>query len=371
MSHSTPASRAETRDGQTGLADILDLDNLAAMVAEGMIAAKTGPSGLTLYDYTQRAQFSRTWNRETMTCRGLIAQADGTVQARPFGKFFNLAEHDSPFLPDLPAEPFEVFEKLDGSLIVASQAPDGDVLLTTRGSFGSTQAVAARDIWNCLYGNLDVPAGETWCFEFLAPWNRIVVDYGEREELVFLARLDNATGRDLPTPLEWPGPVVRSFDGLTDFDAITQQLATLGPNDEGYVLRFASGMRAKAKGDEYVRLHRLLTGVNARTIWECLATGTKLDDLLDRVPDEFYAWVSKTTDDLRAQYAAIEKSAAERHVSVMDLPTRKDQALSLVDFEHKACVFRMLDGRPYDDLVWKVLRPTADRPFRVDTEAVS
>lgn len=34
------------------LADLLDLDNLAQMVTEGYVAAKPGPDGLTLYDYT-------------------------------------------------------------------------------------------------------------------------------------------------------------------------------------------------------------------------------------------------------------------------------------------------------------------------------
>lgn len=353
----------------TETADLLDADNLAKMVAERYINAKPGPHGLTLYDYSQRAQFDRVWNRETMTCRGLILRDDGTVQARPFSKFFNLAEHDSPFLPDLPAEPFEVFEKLDGSLIVASCNPDGSVLLTTRGSFGSEQAIAARDIWQRLYADLTIPEGETWCFEFLAPWNRIVVDYGERMELVMLARLDNATGRDLPLPAEWTGPVVRSFNGLTDFDAITARLATLGPNDEGYVIRFASGMRAKAKGDEYVRLHRLLTGVNARTIWECLATGTTLDDLLDRVPDEFYAWVSATADELRADFARIEAIARAKHDEIATLPTRKEQALAIAQFEHKSCVFAMLDGKSHDAIIWRVLRPEATRPFRIDDAA--
>lgn len=349
-------------------AALLDEENLARMIAERYIAEKPGPQGLTLYDYTQRAQFDRVWNTETMTCRGLIVREDGTVQARPFGKFFNLAEHDSPFLPDLPAEPFEVFEKLDGSLIVASQAPDGSTLLTTRGSFNSDQAIAARALWP-RYGDLVVPVGETWCFECIAPWNRIVVDYGEREELVMLARLDNATGRDLPLPPEWTGPIVPMFDGLDDFDAIMARLATLGPNDEGYVLRFASGLRAKAKGNEYVRLHRLLTGVNARTIWECLANGTALDELLDRVPDEFYAWVSATADDLRDQFANIEAAAKAKHAEIAGLPTRKDQALAIAAFEHKACVFALLDGKSYEALIWRLLRPEATRPFRVDDAA--
>lgn len=346
---------------------LLDGENLAAMVAEGYIAAKPGPDGLTLYNYTPRAQYGRVWNPETMACRGIILRADGSVQARPFSKFFNVQEHvESDLLPPLPVEPFDVFEKMDGSLIVATTF-EGKPLLTTRGSFDSDQAIAARKLWDERYADVEIPDGETWCFEFIAPWNRIVVDYGDRTDLVLLARLDNATGADLPLP-EWPGPVVKTFDGLADFDALLAKLDGLGPNDEGFVLRFASGVRAKAKGAEYVRLHRLLTGVSARTIWEYLAAGMPLDEILDAVPDEFYAWVNATAADLSAQYAEIERRVIAQHGEIVSLPTRKDQALAIADFDHRSCVFKHLDGKPFDDLIWKALRPAAERPFRNDAD---
>lgn len=351
----------------TQLTEILDVDNLAVMVAEKLITAKPGPHGLTLYNYTQRAQFTRTWNRETTTCRGLIARDDGTVQARPFGKFFNVAEHDSPHLPDLPAEPFRVFEKLDGSLIVASRLPDGETLLTTRGSFNSEQAIAAQQWWTANnHDETRIPGGQTWLFEWIAPWNRIVVDYGDRSEMVMLAVIDNATGLDLPIPVEWPDGVVDEFDGLTDFDLIADYLANLGSNDEGCVIRFAGGLRAKAKGDEYVRLHRLLTNVSARTIWECLAAGDGLDDLVERVPDEFHAWVTATRDDLLAQFGDIASGAHVKLAEVAALPSRKEQAFALADCPHRAVVFSLLDGKPVDSLIWRGLRPDADLPFRAD-----
>lgn len=88
----------------------LDMENLARHVAEGFIARCDGPDGMTLYNYTQRAQFAGAWDNETLTCRGIVLNADGTVQSRPFRKFFNLGEHASPNLPDLPLEPFEVYE---------------------------------------------------------------------------------------------------------------------------------------------------------------------------------------------------------------------------------------------------------------------
>jgi RNA ligase len=350
------------------LSDVLDVESLAQMVAEGYVRACDGPEGMTLYNYTPRAQYGRVWNAETLACRGLIVRADGTIQSRPFGKFFNLSEHDNPDLPTLPVEPFEVFEKLDGSLIVVTTTPSGNRLVTTRGSFQSEQAVAAHLLWEERWPDVYPPEGETWLFEFIAPWNRIVVDYGERTDLVMLARIDNITGRDISIPMAWPGEVVRRYDGMDDFETIAAQLAELGPNDEGFVLRFQSGMRAKAKGSEYMRLHKLITGVSARTIWENLSNGTPLTEVLDRVPDEFAQWVLDTSGTLLRSFYEVEDACRVKHAAVCDLPTRKDQALAIADFEHKAVVFKMLDGYPHDAHIWKCLRPAAERPFRTEDE---
>lgn len=352
----------------TPLADVLDVDNLERHVAEGLIASKVNDAGLRLLNYTARAQWAQAWDRETMTCRGLVVAPDGTIQSRPFPKFFNLAEHESPAIPDLPVEPFTVHEKVDGSLIIVSAGEAGPVV-TTRGSFDSRQATEAATM--LATGQWPTPPeGQTWLMELVAPWNRIVVDYGDRTDLVFLTAIDNATGADVAA--DWPGAVARTYDGLDEFDAIADRLASLGPNDEGFVLRFASGMRAKAKGAEYVRLHRLLTGVTARTIHECLSNGSGIGDLLERVPDEFYAWVKRTADDLSAQFDVIEGHARNRLDEIRSLPTRKDQALAIKDYEHKGVVFAMLDGKPYDRPIWRNLRPAADLPaFAVDPDEVA
>jgi hypothetical protein len=32
-------------------------------------------------------------------------------------------------------------------------------------------------------------------------------------------------------------------------------------------------------------------------------------------------------------------------------------------------LFKMLDDRAYDDIIWRALRPAHERPFRVDPDA--
>lgn len=341
----------------TRVTDVLDIDNLAKRIAEGYIVGRDGPHGLRLWNYTAKTQFDRAWDNETRRCRGLVVTDDGWIVARPFEKFFNASEHEV-----LPVEPFDVYEKLDGSLIVVANGPEG-LSITSRGSFDSEQARAARELWERRYADVPVPAGQTWCFEFVAPWNRIVVDYGAREDLILLAALDNKAGGDVPLPA-WPGSHVQTFD-FADVASILARLASLGPNEEGYVVRFRqSNLRVKVKGDEYVRLHRLLTGLTARGVWEVLSTGGDLAPLLERVPDEFNEWVRQTIANLARQHAEIRGLARSRHDVIADLPTRKEQALAISGFQYRAVVFRMLDAKPYDALIWKAVYPGVERPFR-------
>lgn len=346
----------------------LDLDALARMVAEGWIIERTNSAGYRLYNYAAKAQYEWFWNAETLACRGIVLAPDGAVQSRPFAKFFNLDEHATGRIPPLPVEPFTVQEKLDGSLIVASRLDDGTNLVTSRGSFDSPHAAEGAAFLD-RYG-IEVPEGETWCMELIAPWNRIVVDYGDRNELVMLARFDSASGDELD-PDTGLLNVARTFDGIEDVDEISERLAALGPNEEGFVLRFASGARAKAKGDEYKRLHKLLTGVTPRTIWECLANGSGLGTIVDRVPDEFHQWAKGVAADLQSQHDDVLAMAEVEHAKVLEFPTRKDQALAIAGFPHKSVVFALLDGKPHSPIIWKGLRPPPARAFAMDADAPS
>jgi RNA ligase len=91
----------------------INLEKIDQLIAEGYITKRPHASGeLFIYNYTAKAQYDRLWTPETMQCRGLILDRDGAIAARPLAKFFNLQEHKEA----LPAEPFDVYEKLDGSL---------------------------------------------------------------------------------------------------------------------------------------------------------------------------------------------------------------------------------------------------------------
>lgn len=331
----------------------------------GYVSEKKHPSlDLWIYNYTPFTQYERKWDDVTMQCRGLILDGEGKVVARGFKKFFNLSEHDP---ADIPNEPFEVFEKMDGSLLIVFWN-DGQWVTATRGSFDSEQAGHGMRILNekGILGQLPKWPGITFLFEVIYPSNRIVVDYGAEETCVMLgaieARCNHELSHDWMTFNMAPKgiPVVKRYDGLTDFDEIKRMI----PNDrEGFVVQFASGMRVKIKGDEYCRLHRILTQVSNKSIYECLRDNKPLDDLLERVPDEFYNFVRETIETFRRDYKAILdecRAVVAGHWGM----SKKEFAESIFKHKYKDVIFDMVNVKDYQSAIWDHLKPVFQKPFQ-------
>jgi len=331
---------------------------LQQMLDERLIIVQKHPdANLFIYNYTNKAQYDRVWNEVTLQSRGLILDADLNIIARPFKKFFNLEE-----LPpdDIPDETFEVYEKLDGSLGILYWLNDKP-FIATRGSFISDQAIHATKILHEKYPDVfnKLNRQATYLFEIIYPGNRIVVDYGEKDDLVLIAVIDNSTGIDMPIP-QIGFPVVKRYNGINDLKALKYLEEE---NREGFVIKFRSGLRIKAKFAEYLRLHRIITGVSNVIIWEHLAEARSFEDLLEKVPDEFYEWVKKTISDLTAQYDAV---LADSQTSFKQFETRKETAHYFQTKKHPAVLFAMLDGKPVDKIIWKMLKPLYAKPFKAE-----
>lgn len=336
----------------------INLPELQSLIDQKYIAVQKHPHAeLYIYNYTPKVQYERLWNELTLLCRGLILDAFGKIIARPFPKFFNLEEH----LPEqIPNESFDVFEKLDGSLGILYWLQD-EPFIATRGSFDSEQArKATRFLYSTYASSIPFLQKErTYLFEIIYPENRIVVDYGGKEELILLAILNNKTGEDLP--LEDIGfPLVKKYDGLHDIRQL-RKLAT--ENQEGFVVRFKNGFRVKVKFEEYVRLHRILTGVSNQMIWEMLREDKPLDEMLDHVPDEFYQWVKHTREKLLSEFAAIENQCRQDFRILED---RKTTALYFMTCAYPGILFSMLDNKDYKPAIWKMIKPRHEKPFKTE-----
>lgn len=352
----------------------IDLSILKTYVDERWISMQKHPSEpLLIWNYTQNTQFANKWDGNTTICRGLITDLDGHVVARPFPKFFNLGQGDGNQIEDLPAEVPVVTEKLDGSLGILYWASSGPAI-ATRGSFTSDQAQWATDWlseWD--YREGEFKPGYTYCFEILYTKNRIVVDYrGKRDEgLVLLAVIKAEDGSEIDHVAEARRLGFMYAEVINDdLGKLIELCKTMTADQEGFVLRYSNGLRVKMKGDEYVRLHRIVTQCSARRVWECLSTGTPLEVWLERVPDELFQWARDTERRLVTEFNGIFVSAQLAFRSVQDMSTRKEQALYLR--EHHPGVmdlaFALLDGKPVDAAIWKRIRPAHELPYKVAVE---
>ncbi|MFB9076621.1 T4 RnlA family RNA ligase [Flavobacterium procerum] len=333
---------------------------LKEMISANYVRVNKHPEqDLYIYNYTQNAQFERVWNEITIACRGLILDKDLNVVARPFPKFFNLGEMENEILPETS---FEVYDKMDGSLGILYWIND-QPFIASRGSFSSEQSDKAnemlhgkyKDSWSLLDKN------KTYLFEIIYPENRIVLDYGASEELVLLAVIDTHSGNEFP--LEDIGfPLVEKFDGIKDIQILKEmELA----NKEGFIIKYENNFRIKIKFDEYLRLHRIITQVSNVNIWEYLKTNQSLEEILERVPDEFFSWVKQTKADLEKEFKAIEE---ECKLDFKVLESRKETAFYFLTCQYPNVLFGMLDERDYSETIWRMVRPKFEKPFNREEE---
>lgn len=280
---------------------------LLAALTDGLVRRQEHPElPLAILNYTERAAYQGTWNEATLNSRGLIVNTDtGDIVARPFPKFFNYGQPGAPDL-DLDA-PAAVTEKVDGSLGILYPRGDGRWAVATRGSFTSDQAIHATELWDDVYQFAWQPGpleGFTYLFEIVYPANRIVCDYGDLDDLVLLAAIDNETGMRA-SPRMWPGPRVSEHPYRTLAEALA---AEPRPNAEGLVVNVyqpdAPGALVKIKQEDYVALHRIVTGLNKRTVWQHIDAGLPIDELIEPLPDEFRPWVEDVVAELSALVAA-------------------------------------------------------------------
>jgi RNA ligase len=347
----------------------VDWDVLRTYIDNNLIIANKHPVyDIWILNYSPRVQSKRVWDEYTLSCRGLVIDADGNILARPFQKFKNYEEHD-PSEIDMSQE-YDVFEKMDGSLIILFYyEPRMEWIIASRGSFISEQAMEAQKMLKAnLYDKLLV--NSTYLFEILYPENRIVVDYGNRRELVLLAVIQTEDGmelyyEDMLSIYSKYFTVVKKFNvkinNLTELKKLEKE------NSEGFVVRFLNGFRVKVKFAEYVRLHGILTNVSNLIVWEHMMKGYDFDELLDRVPDEFYNWLMRVSTALKSAYNEIEREALKEFVRIYhinEVSERKYFAAEALKSEYRSILFKLYDKKPYEEIIWKMVRPEYSKPFR-------
>lgn len=370
--------------------DLIDVDHLTTHIAEGYVRSRSHPDdeNLVILNYTEKAQYEKVWTPTTLQCRGLIVDyPSGRIVARPFDKFFNVGEYalEGGGYGRAIMEPdalVRAVDKLDGSLGILYTAPDGLPAIATRGSFASEQAIHATALLRERYGYFEGKSGQTPLFEIVYPENRIVLDYGDQDDLVLLGARNIETGRIWgPEVLQsgrreevWVGPRAEVLPPTTFAEALAFGDRT---NREGLVVTFEStGLMVKIKQEDYVRLHKLVTGLNERAVWEHLSTHHgEIGDLLEAIPDEFHDWVDKVADDLwtrheeiqgraHAAYHGIMESLWEPGIDEVDRKIFAEAAKRHADLT--PLLFQLLDGRDISASIWKTLKPKGQTASLLD-----
>lgn len=337
----------------------------------------------SIYKYSQACTYSASWNEVTTASRGLILHDEtGEIIARPFPKFFNYSEGKTP--EELMVGDIHVTEKLDGSLGVSFINPNGELEITTAGGFQAEQAAHATAIYNERYkGNWEPREGYTYLWEIIYPENRIVVDYGDEDDIYLLGAVEIATGRSLTVDdiPEWKWKKATTYDGFEGMEKVVH--APDRENHEGYIITYKStNTKIKIKHDTYLKLHRYATGINSRRIWEMLSTGESFDHMVQTMPEEFNDYVAQTRKRINDGYNAEKTRILDSYSDfVKRLPKDVDQKTFAIEVNKqipnsdRSFFFSLRNSGNLDDPrtqknLWELVKPEFTKSFWKDPDNV-
>lgn len=248
----------------------LDFNELLSYVKKGGFCVEKHPiADLYIFGYLSgpsTLNVQKEWNSTTRLMRGLIVDSEGNVVARAFEKFFTYKKRASEHsvlategeVIEIGNAPFKIFEKVDGTLSMLYWVNDKPYLATQR-SFTSIKARHATRILYEKYEKLipKLKKDRTYIFEAIYPECSVLINYGDKEDLVLLAEIDNETGISLD--LEDIGfPMAKEYTKEYEFLSIDDLMSLNISNQEGFVLLFENNKRLKVKFPWYSRAHALL-----------------------------------------------------------------------------------------------------------------
>lgn len=345
----------------------ISINLLDDYISEGLISKNKHPYlDLYILNYTEKVQYGNLWDTLLLQTRGLVIDFEGNIIAKPFAKIFNMEENKH-----TPTEEFEVFEKMDGSLGILF-CYKGEWIMATRGSFISDQAIRGFKMLKELsvfknYPTVGLNKDWTYLFEIIYQENRIVCDY-DFEGLILLGAYNVRTLKEIDfkelqksVGLFTDLKIVRKYDGVKDYFTLKNMVKN---NAEGFVVRFSNGDRMKIKGEEYIRLHKIMTNISTTSIWEVLSAGGNMEDLLTNIPDEFYGKIKDYENSLRYSYMRIQEYAGKLFDSLYEsydgeLPNRKKYAEWVKNQPNfiQPVLFKMYDKKDYSLYIWKLIKP--------------
>lgn len=233
---------------------------------------------------------------DALECRGIMFEmdADGPVRiaARPMEKFFNLGEN--PLTMDINMDEVAlVMTKADGSL-VSTYMDQTNIAFKSKGSIKSSQAAEALQVFKQEHRiafrervTEITEAGYTCNMEYVAPTNRIVLPYQERD-LILLNVRHNETGEYIPYHDLFKDAALRPFL-VEAYDPATIENVRDMKEIEGFVYELVDGRKFKVKTEWYCALHHTKDSVNNnQRLFEVVVAGGA-DDVIAMFTGDDYA----------------------------------------------------------------------------------
>jgi len=293
------------------------------MEVEKEYVSRVDKGELSLFNYRPSCQSDKAWNDFSLVARGLVLHINlQKIIALPFAKFFNYGEGGY----DIPRLDFHTTEKLDGSLGIV-YFWDGRWHVNTRGAFDSWQSNWAEEWLSHYVRTALLSKTSTYLVEIIIQENRIVVCY-DFEGLVLLSAYSIDTGQEytqqqLNDVAAKCGGFKRPLCYSKSFKELLAVAHSLPANQEGFVVRFVDGTRVKIRGDEYCRVHHLISDVTPLGVWRSMMACDNLEKIREELPEEYCNDYDKIVTILREKY----------NNSVLKLKQEQEKSRALSDKE--------------------------------------
>ena len=247
---------------------------------------------LAIFNYSILADFTDNYVREA---RGIIIDLDTMrVVAWPFTKFCNYGEKGADKIDWASAK---VQQKVDRS-IMKVWFYDGEWRVSTNGVIDAATAMCGgsgrsfKYVFDEAAANVGLDYSRlnkdnTYIFELVSKYNRVVIDYDCEPTLWHTGTRNNITGLEsvedigVKHPAEYP---LHSIDACIEAAAHLNDGKTAVEN-EGFVVVDANWARVKVKSPAYVAIHHLIPNgeVSDQKIVE-LIHGGDLSEILTYIP---------------------------------------------------------------------------------------
>lgn len=305
---------------------------------------------LSIYNYTQKAQFEGEWNPITRMCRGLVLDDRYNIIIKCPEKFFNVGE---PLAAKVDLMNARISEKLDGYYISIKVDSDWGLIVTSRGSFDNQYTLAASKFIDDEV-LLKLASNATYFCELCQNFpgdEAIILTQHPTPRLVCWAIKDENFNELIPDS-ECPFPLAKEL-------SLAEAKQYLEQKVEGIVAQDLNTYeRVKLKTEWFMEHHRLLSDCTKKRVWEILSQGNRVENL--DLPDEFMPQMKKWQQELLLDYnlkIANTQKALEHRADLSDKEIALDTTLHPL---LKSYIFT-LKKKGIDTLsaqIWRDLKPS-------------